>query len=89
MIHFYIKEGHSCGFPGGSVLKSLPAKQEIQVPFLGQEGPLAKEMATHFSILAWRIPWTEEPGGLYSPWVSTKKAIVICLRAFFNLRDYM
>ena len=40
--------------------------QETQVPSLGREGPLEKEMATHSSILAWRIPWTEEPGGLQS-----------------------
>ena len=40
--------------------------QEIQVQFLGQEDPLEKGMATHSSILAWRIPWTEEPGGLQS-----------------------
>ena len=40
--------------------------QETQVQFLGQEDPLEKEMATHSSILAWRIPWTEEPGGLQS-----------------------
>ena len=40
--------------------------QETQVLSLGQEDPLEKE--THSSILAWRIPWTEEPGGLYSPW---------------------
>ena len=40
--------------------------QEIQLPSLGQEGPLEKEMATHYSILAWRIQWTEEPDG-YSP----------------------
>ena len=45
-------------------LKNLPAMQEIQVQFLGQEDPLEKEMATHSSILAWRIPWTEEPGRL-------------------------
>ena len=38
--------------------------QETWVQFLGQEGPLEKEMATHFSILAWKIPWTEEPSGL-------------------------
>ena len=38
--------------------------QEIQVQSLGQEDPLEKEVATHFSILAWKIPWTEEPGGL-------------------------
>ena len=52
------------GFPGGSVLKNLPATQEIWVQCLDQEDPLEKEMATHFSILAWEIPWTEEPGGL-------------------------
>ena len=46
------------------MVKNLPAMQETQVQFLGQEGPLEKEMATHFKILAWRIPWTEEPGGL-------------------------
>ena len=43
---------------------SLPAVQETQVQFLGPEDPLEKEMATHSSILAWRIPWTEEPGRL-------------------------
>ena len=47
-------------------VKSLPAMQEIQVRFLGQEDPLEKEMATHSSILAWKISWTEEPGGLQS-----------------------
>ena len=41
-----------------------PAMQETQVGSLGQEDPLKKEMATHSSTLAWRIPWTEEPGGL-------------------------
>ena len=40
--------------------------QEMQVQSLGQKDPLEEEMATHFSILAWRIPWTEEPGGLQS-----------------------
>ena len=40
--------------------------QETQVPSLGGEGPLEKEMATHSSILGWRIPWTEDPGGLQS-----------------------
>ena len=43
-----------------------PAMQETQVQSLGQEDPLEKEMATHSSILAWEIPWTEEPGGLLS-----------------------
>ena len=47
-------------------LKPLPAMQETWVRSLGQEDPLEKEMATHSSILAWRIPWTEEPGGLQS-----------------------
>ena len=47
-------------------VKSLPAVQETWVRFLGWEDPLQKEMATHSSILAWRIPWTEEPGGLQS-----------------------
>ena len=51
------------GFPGGSVVKNLPAKQEMQVRSLGQEEPLEEEMATHSSVLAWEIPWTEEPGG--------------------------
>ena len=45
-------------------VKKLPARQETQVSFLGWEDPLEKEMATHCSILAWRIPWTEGPGGL-------------------------
>ena len=54
------------GFPGGSVVKNLPAKQETQVQSLGQEDPLEKEMSTHSSILAWEIPWTGEPGGLRS-----------------------
>ena len=55
------------GFPGGSVVKNLSAMQETQVQYLGQEDPLEEGTATHSSILAWRIPWTEEPGGLQSP----------------------
>ena len=46
------------------MVKNLPAMWETQVQFLGQEDPLEKGMATHSSSLAWRIPWTEEPGGL-------------------------
>ena len=46
------------------MVKSLPAIQETQVPSLGQEDALEKSMVTHSSILAWRIPWTEEPGRL-------------------------
>ena len=44
-------------------VENLPAMQEMQVQSLDQENPLEKEMATHPSILAWEIPWTEEPGG--------------------------
>ena len=54
------------GFPGGSLVKNLPAVQEMQVQFLGQEDPLEKGMATHSSILAWKIPRTEEPVRLLS-----------------------
>ena len=53
-------------FPGDSVVKNPPAKQETGVQSLGQENPLEKKMATHSSILAWEIPWTEEPGRLQS-----------------------
>ena len=64
-----------CGDDGGrgkanslvtQTVKSLPAVQEPRVQSLGQEDPPEKEMATHSSILAWRIPWTEEPEGLWS-----------------------
>ena len=47
-------------------VKRLPAMRETRVQFLNQEGPLEKEMAIHSSTLAWKIPWTEEPGGLQS-----------------------
>ena len=48
------------------MIKNPTAMQEMQVPSLDQEDPLEEGMATHFGILAWRIPWTEEPGGLQS-----------------------
>ena len=56
------------GFPGGSdgKKKNLLAFQETCIQSLGREDPLEKGMATHSSNLAWRIPWTEEPGGLRS-----------------------
>ena len=47
-------------------VKNLPAVQETQVPSLGLEDSLEKGMATHSSLLAWRVPWTEESGGLHS-----------------------
>ena len=48
------------------LVKNLPTMQETWIQFLGQEDPLEKKMVTHSSILAWRIPWTEEPGRLQS-----------------------
>ena len=54
------------GFLGGSVVKNLPAMQEMWVQSLGQEDSLEKEITTHSNILAWEIPWTEEPDGLQS-----------------------
>ena len=51
------------GFPGGSVIKNLPANEEMWVWSLGEEDPLEKEVATHSSILAWEIPWTEKWAG--------------------------
>ena len=48
------------------LVKNLPVMQETQVRFLGWEDTLEKEIAIHSSILAWKIPWTEEPGGLQS-----------------------
>ena len=50
------------------MVKNMLVMQKTWVQSLGRDDPLEKEMATHSSILAWRIPWTEEPGGLYSPW---------------------
>ena len=49
-------------------VKNVPAMQDTQCQSLGQEDPPEKEMATHSSILAWRTPWTKQPGRLYSPW---------------------
>ena len=48
------------------MVKNLSAMQETQAQFLGQEDSLEKRVATHSSILAWRIPWTEKPGGLHT-----------------------
>ena len=58
---------HIWGFPGGSVVKNLPTGDAGDVCLIpGWEDPLEKEMATHLSILARKIPWTEDPGGLQS-----------------------
>ena len=56
------------GFPGAQTVKNLPAVQKTRVRSLGQEDPLGEEMATDSSILAWKIPWIEEPGRLQSMW---------------------
>ena len=61
------------GFPGGSVEKNPPTKQEMQVRSLSQEDPLEEEMVTHSSILAWETPRTEELGGLQSMWLQKSR----------------
>ena len=58
--------GPTEGFLGGSVVKNLPVMHGMWIQSLDQEDPVEKEMATPSSILAWRISWTEEPGGLQS-----------------------
>ena len=60
----YTSYSFSASFPGGSVVKNLPTIQETWVWSLGLEDPLETEIATHSSILAWKTPWTEEPGRL-------------------------
>ena len=62
LIRFY----YTTGFPGGSVVRNPPAKQQMRVRSLGQEDPLEKEVATHSSTPAWEIPQTELPSGLQS-----------------------
>ena len=67
-IYIYIYIYICIGFPSSPAVKNLPEMQETQVQSLGWKDPLEEGMATHSSILAWRIPWTEKPVGLYSPW---------------------
>ena len=64
--HFLLLFPIPQSFSDGSVVKNPPAMQETQVQSLGREDPLEKDITTHSSILAWEIPWTEEPGGLQS-----------------------
>ena len=59
---YFSKGAKKGGFPGSSVVKNLSAMQETRIRSLGWEDLLEKEMPTHCSILAWEIPWTEEPG---------------------------
>ena len=67
---------------GHQRVKNLPAMQETWVQSLDQEDPLEKEMTTHSSILAWRIPWTEAPGG-YSPWGHKESDLTLLLSHLF------
>ena len=76
--------GLCMGFPSGSALKNLPAVQETQVQSLGQEDPLEEEMATHSSILARKIPWTEEPGGYISNILSNSFEILLTSRRIMD-----
>ena len=64
VVNYFSSPKKLMGFPGSSVVKNPPANAGTGVQSLGREDPLEKEMATHSSILAWKIPWTEEPGGL-------------------------
>ena len=63
-VYFYIDVYLNQDFPVAQTVKNLPVMQDTRVQSLGQEYPLEKGMAIYSSILAWRIPWTEKPGGL-------------------------
>ena len=65
-------------------VKNMPAVQKTGIRSLGWEDPLEKEMATHASTLAWRIPWTEKPGG-YSPWGPTESDTTERLTGYYRL----
>ena len=65
-LFFFLRAFFTLGLPGGSVVKNSPAIAGDIGSIPGEEDPLEKEMATHSSILAWEIPWTEEPGRLQS-----------------------
>ena len=68
-MSIFVKSMIETGLPGDSAVKDPTTMQkspETQIRSLGREDSLEEGMATHYSILAWRIPWTEEPGGLYS-----------------------
>ena len=66
VIYFIYRISNVCASLVAQTVKNLPATWETQVRSLGQEDPLEEGMATHSSVLAWRIPWTEEPGRLQS-----------------------
>ena len=62
------RNGQTVAAVVAQMVKNLPGMQKVGVQSLGHEDPLEEEMATDSSILAWEIPWTGEPGELYSPW---------------------
>ena len=71
------------------MVKTLPAMQETQVQFLGWEDPLEKGMATHSSILTWRIPWTEESRGLQSMGLQrVRNDLLLILLLFVSLKEF-
>ena len=71
LLQDYFPLGDSRDLPGFPIVaKNLPANSEDPGSTLGWKDPLEEDMATHFNILAWRITWTEEPGGLQSHWVA-------------------
>ena len=57
------------------MVKNAPANEAVWVRPPGQEDPLEKEMVTHSGLLAWEIPWTEEPGGPHSPWAHKESGV--------------
>ena len=69
--------------------KSLPAMRKTQVSSLGREVPLEKDIATHSSILGWRIPWTEEPGGLHTVHEVAKSRTRLQTRVTIKTRQYV
>ena len=76
-------------FPGGTVVNNLPAVKKDHIWSLGQDDPMEEEMATHSSILAWKIPWTEEPGRLQFLRLHVKEAFGTGeLFVFFSLSGW-
>ena len=71
------------------MVKNLPAMQETWVQSLGQEDPLEKGMATHFSILVWKIPWAQEPGGLQSMGSHSQTRLILSLFTFRQLLRFI
>ena len=71
------------------MVKNLPAMQETRVQSLGQEDPLKEEMATHSSVLAWEIPWTEEPGGLQPMGLQSRTQLSVRVRVHAHTQSSM